>query len=106
MKKVWVGVLKDNEGPEFYIPMKYDILDVYKGPDAVPYFNTIEECEQWCNNKNANADISDATLHITMNREEAQQLLNCLLYPDPKGKDLDMQLEMEEILANYLNASK
>ena len=107
MKKVWVGVLKDDEGPEFYIPMKYDILDVYKGPDAVPYFKTIEECEQWCNNKNANIDISDATLRITMNREEAQNLFTLLTWVRPiTDEEIKMQTELQDILVNFLNASK
>ena len=103
-KKVWVGVLNDDE--ESYSPSKYYEDDIYKGEDALPYFKTYDECLNWCVNKNANIDISDATLTIKINRVEAQQLLNCLLYPDPKGKDLDMQLEMEEILANFLKATK
>ena len=41
-------------------------------------------------------------LTIILNRQEAQSLLNCLMQPDPKGKDLDLQLEIEDILANYL----
>ena len=39
-------------------------------------------------------------LTLILNREEAQSLLNCLLHPNPKAKDLDLQLEV--ILAKYL----
>ena len=107
MKKVWVGVLKDDEGPEFYIPMKYDILDVYKGPDALPYFKTYDKCLEWCNNKNANIDISDATLRITMNREEAQNLFTLLTWVRPiTDEEIKMQTELQDILVNFLNASK
>ncbi len=44
-------------------------------------------------------------LTMIFNREEAQSLLNCLLHPNPKGKDLDLQLEVEDILAKYLKAT-
>lgn len=99
-KKVWVGVLNDDE--ESYFPSLYYEDDIYKGEDALPYFNTYDECLDWCNTN----DKSKATLTIKINRVEAQQLLNCLLTPDPKGKDLDMQLEIEDILANFLKATK
>jgi len=42
-------------------------------------------------------------LKLELNKERARHLLNCLIYPDPKGKDLDVQLEIEEVLWNYLN---
>jgi len=103
-KKVWVGVLNDDETK--YIPSEYYFDDIYKGEDALPYFNTYDECLQWCVNKYSGIDISEATLHISMNRKEAQHLLRALMYPDPKGKDLDMQLEIEEILANFLKATE
>lgn len=103
-KKVWVGVL--NHAETKYIPSEYYEDDIYKGKDALPYFNTYDECLEWCVNKYSGTDISEATLNISMNRKEAQHLLNCLMHPNPKGEDLDLQLEIEDILANFLNATK
>lgn len=103
-KKVWVGVLNYDETK--YIPSEYYFDDIYKGEDALPYFSTLQNCKDWCDAKNGNAEFLNATLNIKLNREEAQHLLNALMYPDPKGKDLDIQLEIEEILANFLKATE
>jgi hypothetical protein len=53
------------------------------------------------NSKTNNID----KLILELDKEKARHLLNCLIYPDPKGKDLDVQLEIEDILTNYLNKS-
>jgi hypothetical protein len=103
-KKVWVGVL--NHAETKYIPSEYYEDDIYKGEDALPYFTTFDNCLEWCINKNSGTDVSEGTLVIRLDRKEARHLLNCLLYPNPKGEDLDMQLEIEDILANFLNATK
>ena len=102
---VWVGVLNDTE--EFYIPSKYCEDDIYKGEDALPYFKTYDECSNWCNNKNANIDISEATLHIELNREEAQNLFTLLTWVRPiTDEEIKIQTELHDILVNFLNASK
>jgi len=103
-KKVWVGVLNDDETK--YIPSEYYEDDIYKGEDALPYFNTFDNCKDWCDIKNGKPIFFDPTLTIRLNRKEARHLLNCLMYPNPKGEDLDLQLEIEDILANFLNATK
>lgn len=103
-KKVWIPVLNEDETK--YIPSEYYEDDIYKGKDALPFFKTQENCKDWCDIKNSKAEIVDATLYISLNREEAQHLLSALMSPDPKGKDLDMQLEIEDILANFLKATK
>ena len=42
-------------------------------------------------------------LTLELSPTEARKLLRCLIYPDPKGKDLDYQLELEEIIGQYLD---
>lgn len=103
-KKVWVGVLNDDETK--YIPSEYYEDDIYKGKDALPYFKTFDDCLEWCINKYSGTDISEATLNISMNREEAQHLFNCLKYPSVNQEAIKVQLEIEDILANFLNATK
>ena len=103
-KKVWVGVLNDTE--EFYIPSEYYEDDIYKGKDALPFFKTYGECLGWCANKNANIDMCEASLKIELNREEAKHLLNCLRQPIVNQEAISVKLEVEDILVNFLNATK
>ena len=41
-------------------------------------------------------------LTLVFNREEAQQLLNCLVDTNPKFSDLNLKIEVENLLINYL----
>ena len=47
----WVPVLND-DNDEHYIPGKYLKEDIYTGEDCLPQFDTKEDCELWCFNKN------------------------------------------------------
>ncbi len=103
-KKVWVGVLNYDETK--YIPSEYYEDDIYKGKDALPYFNTLQNCKDWCDAKNGNTEFLNATLNIQLNREEVQHLLNALTSPSLTQEAIKVQLEIEEILANFLKATE
>ncbi len=46
-KQVWVAALDDDY---IYIPTTANTSWLYTGPDALPYFDTKEECQTWCDN--------------------------------------------------------
>jgi len=42
---VWVGALDDDYR---YIPISCELSMLYKGENALPHFDTKEECQKWC----------------------------------------------------------
>lgn len=51
-KLIWVGALEDHPevGGNDYTPIEVPKICCYEGTDALPQFDTEEECQTWCNN--------------------------------------------------------
>ena len=63
-REVYIPIFEQNH----FKPFKTTFLWIYKGPGALPYFDTIEECGDWCKDNNSelkkqriNTSVEDET---------------------------------------------
>ncbi len=71
-RTVWVAVLNDEHN---YVPLTATFKYLYKGPNALPSFETREECAEWCKNhpnkdKPVITTIEQAAIEYATNRYE------------------------------------
>jgi hypothetical protein len=58
-KEVYIPIFERNK----FIPFKTTFSWIYKGTGALPYFDTIEECGNWC--KDSNSELKKQSINTS-----------------------------------------
>ena len=69
-KEVYIPIFEQNH----FKPFKTTFSWIYKGPGALPYFDTIEECGDWC--KDSNSELKKQRVNTSDETSLEQKLLN------------------------------
>lgn len=92
-KMVWVACLNDDD---VYQPYTYPLNVIYKGENALPYFEKKEACQDWCN-KNPYKSTKKNIMKTITKEELIDKILKDLEYVEERYANVsncgDMRIE-------------